>query len=90
MAWKVELERSAEREIDKLDPQVARRLLGFLHGRVAVLDDPRSIGGPLKGAQLGGLWRYRVGDYRLICELKDDRLVVIVVRVGHRREVYGS
>jgi mRNA interferase RelE/StbE len=67
---------------------VARRILGFLRDRVAALDDPRSIAEPLSGPDLGGQWRFRVGDYRLICMLEDEVLLVMVLRIGHRREVY--
>jgi mRNA interferase RelE/StbE len=88
MAWKVELAEAAAREIDKLDPQVARRILKFLRERIAKLEDPRSIGEALHGSKLGEFWRYRVGDYRLICFIEDKRLVVLVLRVGNRREVY--
>jgi mRNA interferase RelE/StbE len=88
MAWKVELAEAAAREIDKLDPPVARRILKFLRERVAKLEDPRSIGGALHGSKLGEFWKYRVGDYRLICFIEDKRLVVLVLRVGNRREVY--
>jgi mRNA interferase RelE/StbE len=88
MAWKVELDEAAERELDKLDRQVAKRILKFLHERVARLDDPRSIGEALRGSRLGNFWKYRVGDYRIICDLQDDRLVVLVLRVGNRREIY--
>lgn len=88
MAWKVELARAAERDLDKLDPQVARRILTFLHTRVASLDDPRSIGEALKGSDLGEFWKYRVGDYRIIASIEDGQLRILVVRVGNRREVY--
>ncbi len=88
MAWSIELDRVAERELDKLDPQIARRILSFLFERVAQLDNPRSIGEALTGARLGSLWKYRVGDYRLISSIEDDRLVVLVVKIGNRREVY--
>ena len=87
MAWRIEFEPAARRELDKLDNTVARRILKFLYQRVGKLDDPRRIGERLQGT-LSEFWKYRVGDYRLICSLKDDRLVVIVLRVGHRREVY--
>ena len=60
----------------------------FLHERVARLDDPRSIGEALRGSRLGEFWKYRVGDYRLICKIEDDRLVVLVLRVGNRKEIY--
>lgn len=88
MAWNIELDRAAERELDKLDPQIARRILSFLFERVAPLDNLRSIGEALTGARLGSLWKYRVGDYRLISSIEDDRLVILVVKIGNRREVY--
>ena len=88
MAWNIELDRAAERELDKLDPQIARSVLSFLFERVAPLDNPRSIGEALTGARLGSLWKYRVGDYRLISSIEDDRLVILVVKIGNRREVY--
>ena len=88
MAWTVELLTMAEKNLGQLDPQVARRVLIFLNERVARLDDPRSIGEALKGARLGSLWKYRTGDYRLICDLQDGALRVLVVKIGNRREVY--
>jgi mRNA interferase RelE/StbE len=88
MAWKVEFDRAAERDLDKLDPQIARRILAFLHGRVATLDDPRCIGEALKGSKLGDFWKYRVGDYRIISCIEDGALRILVVRIGNRREVY--
>ncbi len=88
MAWKVEIDLAAERDLGKLDPQIARRILVFLHDRVAKLDDPRSIGDALKGDKLGALWKYRVGDYRIISTIEDGALRILVVRIGNRREVY--
>ena len=88
MAWKVELDRAAVRELGKLEQQAARRILAFLHGRVATLNDPRSIGEALKGSKLGEFWKYRVGDYRVIARIEDDALRVLVVRVGSRDKVY--
>ena len=88
MAWRVEIDSAAERDLDKLDPQMARRILAFLHGRIAPLDDPRSIGEALKGSRLGDLWKYRVGDCRIIAHIEDGALRVLVVKVGNRREVY--
>jgi mRNA interferase RelE/StbE len=88
MAYNVELSESAERALGKLDASQAKRILKFLHQRVAKLDDPRSIGEALHGSRLGELWKYRVGDYRLICKIEDDRLIVLVLRVGHRKEIY--
>ena len=89
MGWKIELDSEAERDLDKLDPQTARRVLRFLHGRVAVLDDPRSIGTALRGAGLGGYWRYRVGGYRIVARIDDDTVTVLVLRLGHRSSVYA-
>jgi mRNA interferase RelE/StbE len=88
MAWKVEFSIEADRELSKLDKQHARRLLKFLRERVARLEDPRSIGKALQGSRLGEFWRYRVGDYRLICKIEDERLIVLVLRIGHRKEIY--
>lgn len=88
MAWKVELDPAAERELGKIDQQTARRILAFLHGRVAQLDDPRSIGEALKGSKLGAFWKYRVGDYRIVASIEDGALRILVVRIGNRREVY--
>jgi mRNA interferase RelE/StbE len=87
MAWKIEFERAALKELEKLDKPVEKRILKFLHERVGKLDDPRKIGARLQGT-LSEFWKYRVGDYRLICSLENDRLVVLVLRIGHRREVY--
>ena len=88
MAWKVELSPQADRELRELDPPQAKRILTFLHERVAKLDDPRTIGQALRGSRLGEFWKYRVGPYRLICKLDDERLLVLVLRVGHRKEIY--
>jgi mRNA interferase RelE/StbE len=88
MAWNVELTPLAEKNLGKLDPQVARRILSFLHGRLAVLQDPRSLGEALKGSELGEFWKYRVGDYRIISSIEDQKLTIYVIRIGNRREVY--
>lgn len=88
MAWRVELHPCAERELDKLDPQTAQHILTFLHGRVAMLGDPRSLGEALKGSKLGEFWKYRVGDCRIISRIEDDALRILVVKVDNRREVY--
>lgn len=87
MAWRVELSAEADRELSKLDPQHSRRILKFLYERVRVLDDPRSIGKALRGSRLGEFWKYRVGDYRLICKIEDDRVTVLILHLGHRKEI---
>ena len=88
MAWRIEFEDAALKELDKLDKPVARRILAFLRERVAVLDDPRSVGEALKGSKLGEFWKYRVGDYRVISHIEDGALRILVLRVGNRRAVY--
>lgn len=88
MAWTIEYDLAARKNIEKLDPQTRKRLRNFLEVRIAGLDDPRQSGQALQGSHLGQFWRYRVGDYRIICDLQDKRLVVLVIDVGHRREVY--
>jgi mRNA interferase RelE/StbE len=87
LAWTVEVNVFAERQLSKLDRAVQQRLLNWLADRLEGCKDPRHFGEPLKGG-LAGLWRYRVGDYRIICELQDDRLVVVAIAIGHRRQVY--
>jgi mRNA interferase RelE/StbE len=88
MAWKVEIDPSAERELDKLDRQTARRILRFLSERVADSRDPRGLGEALRGSRLGEFWKYRIGDYRVVARIEDERLLVLVVKVGHRSRVY--
>jgi mRNA interferase RelE/StbE len=88
LAWRVDLSEGAIKTLAQLDKPVARRITTFLRERVASADDPRSIGEALKGSRLGNLWKYRVGDYRLICDLQDGTLRVLVVKIGNRREVY--
>ena len=88
MTWKIEFDPAAEREIAKLDPQNARRILKFLHERIAPLENPRLIGEALKGSKLGDFWKYRVGDYRVIASIEDNELRILVVKLGNRREVY--
>jgi mRNA interferase RelE/StbE len=88
MAWSIKIRPKAERQLDQLDPQVARRIIRFLFERVAPLEDPRSIGEALKGSELGDLWKYRVGDYRIIASIEDKLVRILIVRIGNRREVY--
>ncbi|WP_308418615.1 type II toxin-antitoxin system RelE family toxin [Chitinimonas arctica] len=79
---------SALKQLGKLDRPVAQRIRSFLLDRLATLDDPRSIGEALKGGELGELWKYRVGDYRIISSIEDGALKILVVRIDNRREVY--
>lgn len=87
MTWAIKYSSTAESQLRKLDRQTARRILDYMDERVAVLDNPRTLGKGLSGL-LGGLWRYRVGDCRVICEIQDGALCVLVVKLGNRREVY--
>lgn len=86
MDWRIEFTRNADKAMRKLDRPTAGRVLDELE-EIAKLDDPRSRGKALTG-NLAGLWRYRVGDYRVVCDIEDGVLVILVVDVAHRREVY--
>jgi mRNA interferase RelE/StbE len=88
MAWTIEIDPAAAKELNKLDSVSTRRILKFLHERVSTLDDPRSIGEALKGSKLGEFWKYRVGDYRVISRIEDGRMLILVVKIGNRRDVY--
>lgn len=88
MAWTIDYDRNVRKAIEKLDHVIRKRIRTFLHERVALLDDPRTLGRALEGQQFNRFWRYRVGDYRIICDIQDNRLIVLVIEVGHRREVY--
>lgn len=88
MAWKIELSETAQHGLSKLDPQHSKRIRKYLRERVATLEDPRSLGKALQGSEFGELWRYRLGDFRIICKIEDDILTVLVIRIGHRKDVY--
>jgi mRNA interferase RelE/StbE len=86
--WTIEYHVLVQKEMRKIDPQTRQRIRAFLQERVAALDNPRQTGAALQGSELGNYWRYRVGDYRIICDIQDHKLVVLVVEIGHRREIY--
>jgi mRNA interferase RelE/StbE len=88
LAWRIEFDAAARKEIQRLDRQVAQRILRFLRERVAVADDPRALGQALKGERDGEFWKYRVGDYRVIARIEDEVMLILVVRIGHRSGVY--
>ena len=88
MAWRIELTATAIKQLGKLDRQEARRITTFLRERLAAHADPRSLGKALTGPTLGTFWRYRVGDYRLICDIDDGTLRILVIELGNRRDVY--
>ena len=88
MAWLIKFDDKAKKDLAAIDKAAAKRITKFLRERVSQLDDPRSIGEALKGSTLGAFWKYRVGDYRIISDIEDGALRVLVVRIGNRREVY--
>jgi mRNA interferase RelE/StbE len=85
--WRVEFDRAADRELRKLGADAERLISRYLRERIATTDNPRRFGHALTGDRKG-LWRYRVGDYRIVASIEVDRFVVLVVTIGHRREVY--
>ena len=85
-AWRIEYSDRARRQLRKLDRQVRERIREFIRA-IPELETPRSKGGPLSGP-LGDFWRYRVGDYRIVCDIQDNVLIVEVVKIGHRGDVY--
>lgn len=87
MVWTINYSDRALKALRKMDKQNARRIVDFMDMRIAVLEDPRLSGKPLKG-ELGVFWRYRVGDYRILCEIQDDKMIILAATIGHRREVY--
>jgi mRNA interferase RelE/StbE len=87
LAWIIDYTDAAKSQLRKLDRQVALRILDYMDERIASQDDPRSTGKALTGP-LGGLWRYRVGDCRVICEIRDNELKILVIQLGNRREIY--
>jgi mRNA interferase RelE/StbE len=88
LAWRIELTATAVKQLGKLDKNEAKRITDFLRNRLALQDDPRKTAHALVGPQFGAYWRYRVGDYRLICDIQDGALRILVIEVGNRREVY--
>lgn len=87
MVWTINYSDRALKSLRKMDKQTARRIVDFMDLRIAVAADPRQSGKPLKG-ELGEFWRYRVDDYRILCEIRDDELVILAATIGHQREVY--
>ena len=88
MGWKVRLNDRAKKDLNKLDQQVATRILKFFHDRIEGENDPRSIGAALEGSELGEFWKYRIGDWRAICSIEDETVIVFVLTVQHRNQVY--
>jgi mRNA interferase RelE/StbE len=87
LAWIIEYTQTAASQLGNLDRQIARRILDYLDDKIAPLDDPRTRGKALSGP-LGDLWRYRIGDYRVICDIQDSHFRILVVEAGHRKQIY--
>jgi mRNA interferase RelE/StbE len=87
LTWNVEWDERARRELRRLDPAIQRQILGYLRERLVGPGDPRRFGRAFSGGK-HGLWRYRIASYRLICRIEEERLVVLVLAVGHRKEIY--
>ncbi len=87
MSWVCKFDRRALRELNKLDPQSKQQILTYLEERIAADSDPRRFGKGLK-ANLAGLWRYRIGNYRVICQIIDNELIILVLAAGHRKTIY--
>ncbi len=88
MAWTIEFQEKPLKQLEKLGKVNATRIISFLTDRIAGEENPRRNGQALQGSELGQFWRYRVGDYRIICDIQDRKLVVLVIDIGHRREIY--
>lgn len=88
MAWTIEFTDKARKALKKIATSEAGRIVSYLEKRVIKLDNPRQLGEAMQGKEFGHLWRYRVGDYRVLCEIKDNKLIVLVVDIDHRRQVY--
>ena len=87
MDWKIEFDSKVLKDLAKLDKQAAKQIIYYLEEQIKTSDDPRKYGKPLKGS-LKGLWRYRIADYRIICQIKDKEMLILVAKVGHRKKIY--
>lgn len=87
MTWKIEFDHRAQKELRKLDRDIQKRLLTWISENLSGTNDPRDQGSPLKG-RFRGLWRYRVGDYRIVCQIKDEEVLILILGIAHRKDVY--
>jgi len=87
LAWTIKILDSAKQDLKKLDKPIQQRIASFLQKRLADTNDPKQLGKALQG-HYAGYWRYRVGDYRLICHLENEQLIIVVVEIGHRKDIY--
>ena len=86
--WVLKIDPDAAEDLEDLDGEVRKRIKKFIDKRLSTLENPRSIGEALKRTRLGDLWKYRVGDYRILARIDDHAVTIVVVKVGHRREIY--
>ncbi|MDR2892296.1 MAG: type II toxin-antitoxin system RelE/ParE family toxin [Deltaproteobacteria bacterium] len=90
MAWQIEFSPEADKALAHLGANAEKQIVKFMRKRVSNLENPRSIVESMKGSRFAGLWRYRSGDYRILCEIQDEKIIILVVLIGHRREVYKA
>jgi len=88
LVWTIEYTNTALKQLKKMDRQIARSIFEFLDDRVATLENPKKLGKKLVGPQFGTYWRFRLGDFRILCDIKDQKLTILVIEIGHRKEVY--
>ena len=88
MTWRIEYDQSARKELSALDKTVQRRIVRYLNEHLATATNPRILGAALTGPRLGAYWKYRIGDYRVLCDIQDETITILVVKVGNCREVY--
>jgi mRNA interferase RelE/StbE len=88
MAWNVEIPDKVKKQLKELDAPIRKRILKFLGERIRTAANPRALGEALHGSELGNFWKYRIGDYRLICHIEDQTVTVTVIKIGHRRDIY--
>lgn len=88
MVWTIEIDPAVQKELRKFDPQWSKRILLFLFEKLKFLENPRGIGEPLKGKRYEFVWRYRYGDYRIFAYIEDEHKKILIVRIGHRKEIY--
>jgi mRNA interferase RelE/StbE len=89
LVWQIEFDSEAESDLRNIDREIQRRILRYLRERIATAKDPRRFGVPLR-RELAGLWKYRLGDYRIICRIEDKKVIVYVIRIGHRKDIYQT
>ena len=89
MVWKIVVDDKALKTLQKLDKQVAARIIDFIENRLAIAESPRSLGSALRGSELGDIWKYRVGDYRIIASIHDVEITISIIKIGNRKKVYS-